>query len=145
MIGDEINCLKNVGPLQLKEAKSYCNFFNSSQVLPRSRQESNDLVSALLSLDLSLEDGKVLVSIGIHKTMEGEWLDSAGQLSTGYHFNWLPNKPDNLGGNQSYAGFRVDGLDTTARWDTYNGTDELNVVCTKTAGHGKDYSLLSIS
>ena len=127
--------------MELNNATSHCQSLNASQILPRNRKESDDLASALLSLDLSLEDGKILVSIGIHKTKEGEWLDSAGQLSTGYHFNWLPNKPDNLGGNQSYAGFRVDGINTTARWDTYNGTDELNVVCTKTAGHGKDYRL----
>ena len=79
LIGDEINCLKNVGLIQLKEATSYCKLFNANQILPRSRQESNDLIAALSSLDLDSQNNETLVSIDIYKTKEGEWHDSAGQ------------------------------------------------------------------
>ena len=135
MIGNEINCLKNVGPVQLSKATSSCQSLDANQILPRSKQESDDLVSALLSLDLSSENGKILVSIDMHRTKEG-WFDSAGQLIN--FFYWLPNEPaDNL----NYAGFRVDAVNETARWDDYNGNEELNLVCIKTAGHGKNNSI----
>ena len=130
MIGDEISCLKNVGPIQLNDATTHCQSLNADQVLPRSRQETDDLVSALLSLDL----GNIPISIGIYKTNKGDWYDSAGQLIS--YFNWLPNEPDNFGGNQTYAGFRID-INGSSRWADYSSTDELNVVCTKKAGHGK--------
>ena len=158
MIGDEINCLKNVGFVQLSEATSYCQSLNASQILPRNKKESDDLVSALLSLDLSSKDGETLVSIGIYKKNVVQWFDSEGQLLI--FANWLPNKPDNpkknwlLTGSHSheslntiqknYAGFRLDGAaNETGRWADYVGTDELNVVCTKTASHGKNISLLN--
>ena len=139
MIGNEICCLKNVGLIKLITATTHCQSLNSSQILPRSRQESDDLVSALLSLDLASENGKTLVSIGTYRTKEG-WRDSAGQLIS--YFNWLPNEPENLGKKQIYAGFRIDGGNETAKWKGYSRTDKLNVVCTKTAGYGKNNSLL---
>ena len=139
MVGEEVSCLKNVGPVQLSKATSYCQSLNANQILPKSKQESDDLVSALLTLDLSLDGDKTLVSIGMHKIKEG-WYDSTGQNIS--FFYWLPNEPDNLGGNQNYAGFRIDGVNETARWDDFNGADELNVVCTKTAGHGKNKTVV---
>ena len=149
-IGDKISCLKNVGLVHLNDAASHCQSLNADQILPRSRQESDDLVLALRSLDLASEDGKTLVSIGIYKSKEGEWYDSADQLIS--YFDWLPGEPDNrwnstkkeFGGNQNYAGFLVDGVNDTSKWADYNRTDELNVVCAKTVGHGKNNSLLSI-
>ena len=82
----------------------------------------------------------MLVSIGIHKTKEG-WYDSTGQLIS--FFYWLPNEPDGLDENQKYAGFRIDGVNGTARWEDFNGNDELNVVCTKTTNNGKNNSPLN--
>ena len=73
MIGNEVNCLKKVGRFQLKEANTQCQSFNANQILPRSRQESDNLFSALLSLDLDSENGNTIVSIGIHKTKEEQW------------------------------------------------------------------------
>ena len=137
MIGDKIDCLKKIGSVQLSDATSYCQSLNASQILPRNRQESDDLIPALISLDLASEDGKTLVSIDISKTKE-EWRDSTGQPIS--YFNWLPNEPDNLGGSQNYAGFQIGGFNQTAKWNDYNGTDKLNVVCTKTASHGKNSS-----
>ena len=131
MIGDETSCLKNVGLIQLNDATSHCQSVNANQILPRSRQESDDLVSALLSLDLAQEYG---VSIGIYRTTEG-WRDSAGQLIS--YFNWLLDEPGNLDENRNYAGFRVDGVNESAGWADYSNNDELNVVCAKKAGHGK--------
>ena len=136
MIGEEINCLKNVGLLELGKATSYCQFLNASQILPRSRQESDDLVSALLSLDLVQENGTTLVSVGIHKTTEGLWYDSSGQLVS--YFNWLPDEPDNLDGSQNYAGFRIDKLNGDARWADYSGSVEFNVVCTTRVYQGNN-------
>ena len=136
LIGDEISCLKNVGHIKLKNATSICQSLNASQILPRNIQEFNDLVSALLSLDLASEDGETLVSIGAYKSKQGLWHDSVGQNVS--YINWLPNKPDNLGGNKNFVGFRVDGIAGCA---DYSGSDELNVICTKVAGHGKNKSL----
>ena len=140
LIGDDIRCLKTVGLIQLNDASSHCQSLYASQILPRSRQESDDFVSALLSLDLTSQNGKKLVSVDIHKSKEGKWYDSAGKLVT--FFNWLPHQPENLGGNKTYAGFPIDGGNETSKWSDYKGTDELNVVCTKTAGHGKNNVLL---
>ena len=97
------------------------------------------MVSALLSLSLDLENGQILVSIGIYKTKEGEWHDSAGQPIS--YFNWLPGQPEDLSGNKTYAGFRIDGVHEKSGWADYKGTYKLNVVCTKTTGHGKNNSL----
>ena len=140
MIGDEIHCLRNVGPVQLRKANSYCQSLNANQILPTSRQESDDLVSALLSLKLSSEDGKKLVSIGIYKTKKGEWYDFTGQLIS--YFNWLPGEPDDIRGNLNYAKLRTDEVNGTAGWADYSGSDKSNIICTKIAGHGKNNSLL---
>ena len=137
MIGDEINCLKNVGLIQLKEATSYCKLFNANQILPRSRQESNDLIAALSSLDLDSQNNETLVSIDIYKTKEGEWHDSAGQPIS--YFNWLPDQLDYLSENLNYAGFRINGINESVGWAKLSGTNELNVVCTQRAGHGKSF------
>ena len=94
------------------------------------------MVSALLSLNLGLEKDYLLVSIGMYKTKEGLWYDSVGQRVS--YFNWLPDQPDDLIGNQNFAGFRIDGFNENVGWEDYNGTYKLNVVCTKTAGHGKN-------
>ena len=135
MIGDEISCLKNVGLIQLSNATSHCQSLHASQILPRNRQESDDLVSALLSMNLSSDSGKTFVSIGIHKT-KGIWNDIVGQpISYSY---WLPGEPDWLSENLNYAGFRIDEGNESARWADYSGSDKLNVVCTKIAGQGKN-------
>ena len=105
MVGDEINCLKNFGPIQLKDATNHCKSFNANQVLPRSRQESDDLTSALLSLNLDSKNADILVSIGIHKTNEGEWHNFAGQPIP--YFNWLPDQLDSINENLNYAGFQI--------------------------------------
>ena len=84
----------------------------------------------MLSLDLASESENKLVSIGIQNTTkEGGWRDFTGQLLS--YFNWLPNEPDNLGGDQSYAGFRINGLNGIVGWADYSGVIKLNVVCTK--------------
>ena len=139
MIGDEISCLKNFGHTQLNDAMSHCQSLNSSQILPKSKQESDDLVSALLSLNLDSEKGNILVSIDIYKTREGLWYDSEGQFIS--YFNWLPDEPDDLGGNKNYAGFRIGGVNETAKWVGFSSTDTLNVICTKRAGQGKSNKL----
>ena len=135
MVGDEISCLKNVGLIQLSNATSHCQSLNASQILPRNRQESDDLVSALLSMNLSSDSGKTFVSIGIHKT-KGIWNDIVGQRIS--YSNWLPGEPDFLSENLNYAGFRIDEGNESARWADYSGSDKLNVVCTKIAGQGKN-------
>ena len=135
MVGNEINCLKNVGTMQLNKATSYCQSVNASQTLPRSRQESDDLISALLSLNLASPDGKTVVSIGVYKSKEGEWYDSKDQLIS--YFNWISGEPDDISGYLNYAGFRINGPNGIAGWSDYSGFNETNVVCTKTAGHGK--------
>ena len=135
MIGNEISCLKNVGLIQLSNATSHCQSLNASQILPRNRQESDDLVSALLSMNLSSDSGKTFVSIGIHKT-KGIWNDTVGQPIS--YSNWLPGEPDWLSENLNYAGFRIDEGNESARWADYSGSDKLNVVCTKIAGQGKN-------
>ena len=135
MIGDEISCLKNVGFTQLKDANSKCQSLNANQILPRSRQESDDLVPALLSLGLASEDGNMLVSIGIYMTNEG-WRNSTGQIIS--YFNWLPDEPDNIGGNPKHAGFHIYGVNGTAGWAGYTDADELNVVCTKRTAKGEN-------
>ena len=127
--------------MQMIEATSRCQSLNASQILPKSRHESDDLASALLSLDLDSVNGKMLVSIDIHKTNEGFWYDSTGQLIS--YFNWAPDEPDDLGGNNNYAGFRIGGVNETARWADYRSTDQLNVVCTKIAGQGKNRILVT--
>ena len=137
MIGDEINCLKNVGRVKLRHATSHCQSLNAGQILPRSKQEADDLVSALLSLDLvPSESGEILVSIGMYKKNEGKWYDSAGQLIS--YFNWLPDEPDDIDGTQNYAGFSIIGVNETGRWADYSGFETLNVVCTMRAGQGKN-------
>ena len=141
MIGHEIHCFKNVGLKQLKEATSYCQLLDARQILPRSRQESDDLLRALLSMNLSSEGGKTLVSLGIHNSTEG-WYDSAGQLVS--YFNWLPDEPDDLSGRKNYAGLEIDESNDSAGWADYSSTNELNVVCTKTTGKGKNFILLLI-
>ena len=135
MIGNKISCVKDVGPIQLKEANSYCQFLNASQILPRNRQESDDLVSALLSLDLGSENNDILVSIDMYKTKEGIWYDFAGQRIP--YFNWLPDEPNDLSIKLNYAGLQINRVNESFGWAEHSGTDELNVVCTKTAGHGK--------
>ena len=135
MIGDEISCLKNVGLIQLSNATSHCQSLNASQILPRNRQESDDLVSALLSMNLSSDSGKTFVSIGIHKT-KGIWNDIVGQPIS--YSDWLPGGPGFLSENLNYAGFRIDEGNESARWTDYSGSDKLNVVCTKIAGQGKN-------
>ena len=102
--------------------------------MPRSRQESDDLILALLSLDLVSENGKTLVSIGIYSTKEGGWYDSESQLIS--YFDWLPNEP-HLGGNQNHAGLRIDRASGTAGWAGHSGADELNVVCMKGERQGR--------
>ena len=139
MVGDKIICLKKFGPIQLNNATSHCQSFNADQIIPRDRQESDDLVSALLSLKLSPEGGETLVSIGIHETKLG-WYDSAGQRVS--YSNWLPDEPDNPDGYQNYAALRIDKPNDSVGWADYTGTYQLNVVCSKTAGHGKNNSLL---
>ena len=131
MIGNEINCLKKGVPIQIRNATSYCQSLNASQILPKSKQESDDLVSALLSLGLdSIEDGSVLVSIDIYMSVkEKGWSDSTGQLIS--YFNWLPFEPKQQDINQNYAGLRIDKVGETAGWADYSRTDFLNVVCTK--------------
>ena len=136
MVGNEISCLKNVGLIQLSNATSHCQLLNASQILPRNRQESDDLVSALLSMNLSSDSGKTFVSIGIHKT-KGIWNDIVGQPIS--YSNWLPGEPDFLSENLNYAGFRIDEGNESARWADYSGSDKLNVVCTKIAGQGKNW------
>ena len=139
LIGDEISCLKNVGLLKLDDTSSYCQSINASQVLPRSKQESDDLVQALLSLDLVSENGETLVSLGIYRTRIGEWFDSTGQLIS--YFNWLPYRPADLSGNSNCAALRINEVNGISGWDEFSGTDKLNAVCTKTAGYGKNNSL----
>ena len=135
MIGGEISCLKKFSPTQLNDASSKCQSLNASQVLPRSRRESDDLGLVLLSLDLPSEDGNALISLGIqNKTKEGGWYDSAGQLVS--YFDWLPNEPDNLGGNQSYAGLRINKTSGTSGWADFSGSDKLNLVCMKPRSQG---------
>ena len=130
MIDNERYCLKNVGHLQLVDATSHCHSLNASQILPRSKRESDDLVPALLSLGLISENGKTLVSVGIQNTTEeGGWHDSSGQLIS--YFNWLPNEPDNDGGNQSYAGFQINGVDGNIGWADFRSVYVMNVVCAK--------------
>ena len=137
MIGDEINCLKNVGRVKLSDATSHCQSLNASQILPRSKQENDDLVSALLSLDLvPSENDEILVSIGMYKKNEGKWYDSADQLI--FYFNWLPDEPDDIGSTQNYAGYSIIRVNETAGWVDYSGSNVLNVVCTNTAGQGKN-------
>ena len=121
--------------MHLNKATSYCQSLNASQILPRSRQESDDLFSALLSMNLSSDSGKTFVSIGIHKT-KGIWNDIVGQPIS--YSNWLPGEPDWLSENLNYAGFRIDEGNESARWADYSGSDKLNVVCTKIAGQGKN-------
>ena len=136
MVGDEISCLKNVGLIQLSNATSHCQSLNASQILPRNRQESDDLVSALLSMNLSSDSGKTFVSIGIHKT-KGIWNDIVGQPIS--YSNWLPDQLDSIYENLKYAGFRINATNESVGWAKLNGTNELNVVCTKRAGHGKRF------
>ena len=83
----------------------------------------------------------MLVSIGIHNSTEG-WHDSAGKLVS--YFNWLPDEPDDLSGKQNYAGLLIDSTNDSAGWADFSSTDELTVICTKTAGQGKKNSLLLI-
>ena len=142
MIGDEVSCLKNVGSKQLKEANSYCHLLNARQILPRSKQESDDLVPALLSMNLVSEGGKTVVSIDIYNSTEG-WYDSAGQLVS--YFNWLQNEPDDLSGKQNYAGLLIDETNKSIGWADYSSTNELNVVCMKPTGNGKNNSLLRLN
>ena len=137
MVGNEISCLKNVGLIQLSNATSHCQSLNASQILPRNGQETDDLVSALLSLNLDSENADMLISIDIYKTKEGEWHDSAGQPIS--YFNWLPGQLDNLSANLIYAGFWINGINESVGWAKFSGTNELNVVCTKRAGHGKKF------
>ena len=92
-------------------------------------------------MNLSSAGGKMLVSIGIHNSTEG-WHDSAGQLVS--YFNWLPDEPDDLSGKQNYAGLLIDSTNDSAGWADFSSTDELTVICTKTAGQGKKNSLLLI-
>ena len=125
--------------MQLNYGATHCESLNAKQILPRSRQESDDLVSALLSLNLDLENGNVRVSIDIHKTKEGEWHDSAGQPIS--YFNWLPDEPDDLSGNRNFAGFQIDKVNRSAKWADYSSADELNVVCTNIAGQGENNRL----
>ena len=135
-IGDKINCLKEVGLVELNNATSKCQSLNASQILPRSRQESDDLVSALLSLDLASENGKTLVSVGIYTTKRGGWYDSAGQLIS--YFDWLPNEP-NIGGNLTHAALRIDKASGVAGWAGYSAAEELkfvHLVCTKSDSQG---------
>ena len=102
MIGDEINCLKNIGPLELTKATSYCQSLNASQILPRSRQESDDFVSALLSLDLASENGNTLVSIGIYKQ------GSATKTGKRVRFRFLfSRKKDFARTRNRFRGFRA--------------------------------------
>ena len=137
MIGDDINCLKNFVPVQLSQATSYCQSLNASQILPRSKEESDDLVSTLLSLNLDSEIDDMLISIDIYKTKKGEWHDSAGQPIS--YYNWLPDQIHYLTENLNYAGFRINRINKSAGWAKFSGTNELNVVCTKKAGHGKKF------
>ena len=123
--------------MKLNDATTHCESLNANQVLPRSRQESDDLTSALLSLNLDLEKADILVSIDIHKTKEGEWHDSAGQPIS--YFNWLPDQLDDLSENLNYAGFRINGINESVGWAKFSDTNKLNVVCTKKAGHGKKF------
>ena len=74
------------------------------------------------------------------------WYDHTGQPISWFY--WLPNKPDINYGKapgtyalKNYAGFRIDGVNETGKWDNYLATDELNIVCTKTAGNGKNDGL----
>ena len=136
MVGNEISCLKNVGLIQLSNATSHCQSLNASQILPRNRQESDDLVSALLSMNLSSDSGKTFVSIGIHKTKE-IWNDIVGQPIS--YFNWLPDQLDSIYENLKYAGFRINATNESVGWAKFNGTFELNVVCTKRVGQGKRF------
>ena len=136
MIGNEISCLKNVGLIQLSNATSHCQSLNASQILPRNRQESDDLVSALLSMNLSSDSGKTFVSIGIHKT-KGIWNDIVGQPIS--YSNWLPDQLDSIYENLKYAGFRINATNESVGWAKFNGTNELNVVCTKRVGQGKRF------
>ena len=99
------------------------------------------MVSALLSLNLASEEGKTLVSIGIYKTDKGEWHNSTGQDIT--YFNWLEGEPDDLVGNYNYAGFPIGGVNGSAKWTDYRGSDMLNVICTKTVGQGKNNKFIN--
>ena len=147
MIGDEISCLRNFGPLQLNDAATHCESLNANQILPKSRQESDDLVSALLSLNLKSENTDILVSLDIHKTKKGEWHDSAGQPIS--YFNWLLPQGEYVTKGEyvdltsekysNYAGFRFNEIKENIGWAKFNGTNELNVVCTKRAGHGERF------
>ena len=136
LIGDKISCFKTFGHMKLNEAITYCESFNAKQILPRSTQESDDLLSALLSLNLDSDSSSALVSIGIYKTKQGDWHDSSGQPIS--YFNWLSDEPDDLAGKRIYAGFRIDKAQRSARWADYSGIDELNVVCTKRPRQGQN-------
>ena len=96
----------------------------------------SDLVSTLLSLNIDSVNGNILVSIDVYKTKEGKWYDSTGQLIS--YFNWLPDEPGDLGGNNNYAGFHIGRVNETARWADFSSTDTLNVVCTKRSSQGKN-------
>ena len=79
----------------------------------------------------------MLISLDIHKTKEGEWHDSAGQPIS--YFNWLPDQLDSINEYLNYAGVRINGTSESVGWAKFSGTNELNVVCTKRAGHGKKF------
>ena len=138
MIGEKIVCLKNVGLTQLNDANFTCQSLNASQILPRSKQEFDDLVPALLSLDLDSKDRNTVVSIGMYKANDGGWRTFANQSVT--YFNWLPNEPD-LVGNQNYSGLWIERASGTAGWADHSGSDELNVVCMKGRSQGENKGL----
>ena len=129
--------------MKLNDATTHCESFNAKQILPRSTQDTDDLLSALLSLNLYSDIDNTLVSIGIYKTEEGDWHDSSGQPIS--YFNWLPDEPDDLAGKRIYAGLRIDKAQMSARWADYSSIDELNVVCTKRPRQGQNEILKIIS
>ena len=123
--------------MQLNDANAHCKSNNATQILPRSRQESDDLISALLLLNIDSENADILVSIDIYKTKEGEWHDSTGQPIS--YFNWLPDQPDYLSKNLNYAVFRINEVNENVGWAAHSSTKKLDVVCTKRTGHGKRF------
>ena len=73
---------------------------------------------------------------GMYAALDKKWYDSEGKLIS--YFNWLPDEPDDIDGNQNYAGFKINGVNGTARWADYSSSHNLNIVCTKKSSHGKN-------
>ena len=121
-------CLKVVGRYKYKEAKSVCQSENARLILPRSKSETVMLMELLMrkAFDFtpiftseypfwSIERKKenyLIIDISDAEN-EGIWIDSRGQQIS--YSNWRNNtlyyrllQPDNLNGNEHFAGIAVD-------------------------------------